>query len=186
MIMRFIKFSIVFLCLLLPLMLVGALLLLFVCPFVPNDKLRLPALFKWWDIVDDYIGRDTSVIKKIYAQGWWSRYCYIALRNPVNYFDYVHMGLHWTGNEIYTLYNKDEDNIGDGTRPGFRHIEVVRRNGLFDRKFFEYYWIYQYPFAKHVCFRFRMGWKIADDNNPPGSVSQWCFVISPWHNYTGK
>lgn len=186
MIMRLIKFSLIFLLLLLPLQLVGAILLLFVCPFVPNDKLRLPSLFKWWDIVDDYIGRDTSVIKKIYAQGWWARYCYIAWRNPNNYFGYIYMGLHWTGDEVYTLYDPSEDDVGDGTRAGFRHIEVVRRNALIDDKYFEYYWIYQYPFAKHVCFRFRLGWKIKDTDNPIGSVSQWVYVISPWHNYSGK
>lgn len=180
--LRFIKFTFIF-SLLVPLMLIGAILLLFVCPFVPNDKLRLPALFKWWDIVDDYIGRDTSVIKKIYAQGWWARYCYIAWRNPINYFDYVYLGLHWTGKEIYTFYNPSDDNVGDTTnaRPGFRYIEISQG----DKIYWEYYLIWLYPFKQDTCLRFRMGWKIGNNKNPANTVSQWCFVISPFKTFSG-
>jgi len=105
MLWRLIKFTLVFLFLLFPLMVAGAIILLFVCPFVPKDQLRLPKLFKIWDIVDDYVGRDTSVIKKIYAEGWWARYCYCAWRNPINWWDYQVMGLHWDGSEVYTHYN---------------------------------------------------------------------------------
>lgn len=184
MLWRLVKFTLVFLFLLFPLMLSGAIILLAVCPFIPKNQLKLPAFCKWFDIVDAWIGRDTSVIKKIYAQGWWARYCYCAWRNPVNYFDYVYMGLKWNGSEVYTKYNPADDDVGDTTnaRPGFRHIEV-KQGG---KEYFEYYWIYQYPFAKHVCFRFRLGHKIGSEDNPPGTVSQWVYVISPWKQYSGR
>ena len=176
----------IFLFLLLPLMIVGAISLLFVCPFMPKTRLQLPVMFKWFDNVDSYIGRDTSVYQMKCMDGWWSRYCYIAWRNPINYFDYQYMGLLWDNTEIYTKYDPADDDVGDGTRAGFRHIEVIRRTPLYDQKYYEYYWIYQYPFAKHVCFRFRLGWKIGSNINNKGSISQWVYVISPWHNYTGK
>lgn len=178
---RFIKHSLVFLFIMLPLMIVGAIVLFPYLPFVPNSQIKLNPLFIWWDNVDSYIDRDTSAYRAICNQGWWARYVYIAWRNPVNYFDYLTMGLLWNSSAIYTKYDPSEDDIGDTTRAGLRHIEVMQ-----DKKnYYEYYWIYQYPFKKYVCMRFRLGWKIKDKNNPPGSVSQWVFVISPWHNYSG-
>ena len=163
-------------------MIIGAIVLLCVCPFMAKDRLQLPWLFRWFDIVDSYIGRDTSVIKSIYAAGWWSRYCYCAWRNPINYFDYQYLGLHWNGAEVYTRYNPAEDNIGDGSRAGLRNIEVLQAN----HNYYEYYWIYRYPMMPSVCFRFRLGWKITNKQNPAGTVSQWVYVVSPFHGFTGK
>jgi len=187
-------FTFLFVCL--PLMLAGTVILLFVCPFMPKDRIRLPYLVRWFDIVDDYIGRDTSVIQKIYAGGWWDRYVYCGWRNSVNYFDYMFLGLRWDGRERYTRYNPAESDIGDGfgQRTGLRYISVEREGHLctcsgqphlINKHYFEYYFIYQYPFAKKVCFRFRLGWKIKDRINLAGTVSQWVFVISPWKRYDG-
>ena len=180
---RLILQTITFFFLLLPLMLIGAIILPFVCPFISKDELQLPALFRWWDNADSYLNRDTSAYKTVCQAGWWSRYCYIAWRNPINYFDYLRMGLIWRGNEVYTTYNPDEDNIGDGFNqiPGWRHIEV-NQNG---KKYWEYYLIYVYPFNKKVCFRWRSGYKIKDKNNPTGTITQWCLVLSPWKEYDG-
>ena len=181
-IIRFIQHLCVFLFVCLPLMLAGTVILLFVCPFMANDRLRLPWLFRYFDIVDDYIGRDTSVIKAIYAKGWWARYVYCAWRNSINFFDYFKLGLLWNGSEVYTKYNPAEDHINTGNTAGFRHIEVMQG----DKSYYEYALVYVYPFAKPYCFYYRQGWKIVNKNNPAGSVSQFCLTANPFCTFTGK
>lgn len=182
---RLIDFMLMFFCFLLPMMIIGAIILLFVCPFMPKDKLQLPKYFRWWDNVDSYIGRDTRVYQSVCQQGWWARYCWLAWRNPINYFDYVHLGLKWNGTELYDVYNSNEDDVGDGTYPGWRHIEVVQYDGKEWKPYFEYYLIYKYPFAPKYCLRFRCGWKIGDNKNKPDTLSQWCLVFNPLMPYTG-
>lgn len=190
MISRFIVHLFTFLFVCLPLMLAGVIVLLFVCPFMPNDRLKLPYMFRWWDIVDAWVGRDTSVIQKIYAKGWWARYVYCAWRNPINYFGYTYLGLHWNGSEIYTKYNPDEDNINTGNETGFRHIEVVQPPAFgvldYDKRYYEYCLVWVYPFAKPRCLYFRYGWKIVNKDNPTGSTSQWVLTINPFCTFTGK
>ena len=172
----------VFLFVLLPLMIAGAIILPFVLPFMAKDNYYLPFWLRWFDNVDGYVGRDTSVYHMICDMGWWARYKWLAWRNPINYFDYRALGLFWKGREVYTFYNPANDNVGDGTRPGFRHIEI-EKDGV---NYFEYYLIYRYPFAQKYCCRFRMGWKIGNNKNPPHSISQWVLVFNPCHPYTGK
>lgn len=181
-IIRFISHALIFLLVCLPMMIAGAILLLFVCLFMPNNRIKLPYIFRFWDIVDGWIGRDTSVIQKIYAEGWWSRYTYCAWRNPVNYFDYFYLGLNWNGSEEYTLYDPAEDDINTGNQQGYRHIEVMQG----DKSYYEYCLVWVYPFAKPRCLYFRFGWKIVNKDNPAGSVSQWVLTINPFCTFTGK
>lgn len=190
MIGRFVRHLCIFLFVCLPLMLAGVVVLLFVCPFMAKDRLQLPRLVKWFDIVDAWIGRDVSVIRKIYAGGWWSRYVYCAWRNPINYFGYYYLGLNWNGAEEYTRYNPAEDKINTGNRQGFRHIEVRQpywdaEMVEWDRKYYEYCLVWVYPFAKPYCLYFRFGWKIVDKNNPRGTTSQWVLTINPFCTFTG-
>jgi len=189
---RLLSHTATFFAYLLPLQLVGAVILLFVVPFLSPDNLRLPYILRWFDSADSYIGRDTSVYAAVCKSGWWNRYTWLAWRNPINYFGYKHNGLNWEGREIYSKFDPKETSVGDASQdhPGFRHIEVmkpvVQDNQISYITYFEYYWIYQYPFAKKVCFRFRLGWKIKDTDNPKGTTSQWVYVISPWKRYSGK
>jgi hypothetical protein len=189
MLSRFIGHALTFLFVCLPLMLAGVVILLFVCPFMAKDRLRLPYIFRWWDIVDDWIGRDTSVIQAIYAKGWWSRYVYCAFRNPINFLGYAYLGLHWNSTEIYTRYNPAEDYINTGNMQGFRHIEVLQGDGtqpFLNKAYYEYCLVWVYPFAKPYCLYARCGWKIVNKNNPAGTVSQWCLTINPFCTFTGK
>ncbi len=183
---RLIKYTVLF-SLILPLQLVGAIALLLVLPFYKG--LKLPFFLRWYDSYDLYSDRDDSVYRSVIDKGWWARYVWLAWRNPLNYFHYHHLGLHWNGHEVYLRHNPDEDNVGDSTNdhPGLRHIEVEQIDDLGNRHtYFEYYWIYVYPFNKKVCFRFRLGHKISDLDNPAGSISQWVYVISPWKKFSGK
>lgn len=161
-----------------PLMIAGAIILAFVVPLTWSfDKYRLPKLFRWFDSADPYVGRDTSTFDRVCEKGVWAKYTWLAWRNPINYFEYRWLGLQWLGSEFYLRHNPDEDNIGDGTKSGMRYIEVSQN----DKRYFEYYLIYQYPFAPQYCLRFRLGWKIKDLNNSLNSISQWCLVFNPFH-----
>jgi len=181
---RFLRHTATFLFILLPLMIAGWILLLITLPYIRAEQRFLPRWLRWFDNADQYVGRDTSVYYMICDSGWWNRYTWLAWRNPINYFHYVYMGLKWKGGEAYLDYDPAGESVGDSSsdHPGFRHIEV-RQNGL---HYFEYYWIYRYPFKRDVCFRYRLGWKISDTKNPPGTISQWVFVISPWKKYSGR
>lgn len=183
---RFICHSIVFLAVCLPLMLLGIIMVAIALLFVSDTEYKFPRIFKWWDNADVWIGRDSRAYQAICAQGKWARYQWLVFRNPMNYFDYQYLGLHWNGHEIYTHYNPKDDDVGDDGRAGFRYIEVVQPCPCgceYFHTYYEYYWIYQYPFAKNVCFRYRLGWKIANNKNEKGTTSQWVFVISPWKSF---
>ncbi len=150
---------------------------------IDNSDMKLPRLFRWWDNVDLYIGRDSSVYRAVCAKGKWARYSWLVFRNPMNYFDYMHLGLKWLGGEYYSHYDPKDNDVGNSTndRPGFKYIEVIQVNATY----YEYYWVYKYAFWPTKCFRFRFGWKIGDNTNKPGTYSQWCLVVAPIFPYWG-
>lgn len=179
----------------LPLYLVGILVMLPFCALYDIGK--MPRIVRWFDSADPYIGRNTEVIDKISAgeytkyslfsipesriQLTLNKYVWLVFRNPLNYFGYVISGLHWVPPIQYTIYDPSEADIGDsgGKRPGFRYIEVE----VAGKTYYEYYLIYAFSPAK--CFRMRLGWKISDNNNPIGTISQDVFVIQPIKSYRG-
>ncbi len=179
---RLFKHIDVFFVVCLPIMLLGIPMVAIALCFVSDTDYKLPRLFRWWDNADLYTGRDTSVYRAVCAKGKWARYSWLVFRNPMNYFDYFYLGFVWTTTGVYVHYNPKNDDVGDGTRPGHRYIEVLLGN----ETYYEYYLIYKYPFAPHYCFRFRTGWKIGDNKNKKGSFTQWCLVLNPFMPYTGK
>lgn len=180
---RFVSHCITFFVACLPLMILGIFIIPIAIMFSDNNSYKLPFLFRWWDCADLYaFGRDTSEYRTIYKQGSWARYKWLCFRNPINYFDYIHLGLLWNGFENYTYYNSKDNDVGDDGRAGFRYIEVLHN----DSYFYEYCWVYRYPFNRKACFRYRMGWKIANNDNPRGTCSQWCLTISPYRYFNGK
>ncbi len=181
-IIRFINHMFIFLFVCLPLMLLGIPMVAIGLSLIYNSDLKLPWFCRWWDNADLYTARNTTSYKEICLRGKWTRYCWLAFRNPMNYFDYAYLGLKWFGNEVYTHYDPKNNDVGDGTRSGFKYIEVVHGREVY----YEYYLIYQFPFWPEKCFRYRMGWKIGDNNNKPFTISQWCLVIAPFFPYTGK
>lgn len=177
---RFIKHLATFLFFVIPLMILGWLILPFVLLFVPKNQIRLPAVFKWFDSVDSYIGRDTSVYQSVCQQGYWARYTWIAFRNPINYVGYKVLGFQFNGTEMYYRYDPKQFDIGDTSREGFRSIEVMKDKNFY----YEYYWIKKWSQTK--CLRIRIGWKIVNNLNPIGSWCQWVLVFQPWKDYSGS
>lgn len=185
---RFLKHLFTFLCVILPLQLLGAIVLLVYLPVhrrirefkVGNSQqktMRLPYLLRWFDNVDIYpdVFRDFSVYYQVFIGSFWNHYIWLAWRNPLNYFGYMILG------EINDLHRPiKDDNIGDGTnqKPGIRIIEEE----INDNTLYEYYYIKKWSSTK--CLRVRIGWKMAGKH--PGQFLQWVFVISPWHSYDGE
>lgn len=172
--LRIMKHSTTFLGLILPLQLFGALILL---PWVYSyDIGKFPKYLRWFDSVDPYIGRDTSVIDSLNkTKSTWLKYCWVAFRNPLNYFGWMVLG-------VRVPANIPDDNIGDATgcQEGFRHLEVVINN----TNYYEYYYIKTYNFMNQKkCIRIRVGWKLAGLTT--GKIAQWVLVVSPFHSYNG-
>lgn len=188
-IFRFVTQLLKFLIVVLPLMIAGWFILAILLLFIPNNDTKLPALFRWFDNVDGYIGRDTSVFDAVCAQGWWARYCWMAWRNPINYFGYMYLGFQFTSGGKYLSVDPSQFNVGDTSQAGFRYIEYEQNDTSIDaimlggKIYYEYCYIKKWSATK--CLRFRFGWKIVNNSNPIGSYCQWVFVFQPHKAYTG-
>lgn len=197
---RFLKHLLVFVCILFPLQVLGALVLLLYLPINRisvvaklvkklSPNIRLPYILRWFDNADIYpdIKRDSSTYVGIWSQGWWAQYCWLAWRNPLNYFGYKILGLDInTGvtvdQKIYT--GQDSLNVGDATgqKSGLFYTEV----GVDDKIYYEYYYIYVYTLptkSTPLCVRFRMGHKLGEITDP--KFCQYVSVISPFHSFRG-
>jgi len=176
-----------FLCISIPLQLIGAVALAAYIPFsnpAGKDKC-LPSALRWFDCADFYFNRDTSTYLRVIAAGKWARYCWLAWRNPINYFNYKYMGFYMDSKAkvTYEYSSSPNEEIGDGTGdvPGL----FVREISCTDGQYYEYYYIYQWP-NMHTCFRFRLGWKIGQRKPLVSGYVQDVFVVSPYHSYDGK
>lgn len=149
-----------------PLEILGWIILLPVCFLSKKDK--LPVILRWFDNADLYIDRDTSTYLNVIKSGWFNRYCWLAFRNPCNYFGYKILG-------FKSNFSIPRSPVGDsaGYVPGLFYIE---HSG-----YYEYYYIKKWSATK--CFRFRMGWKLS--NTDAGDWVQRVFVIQPYKSYTG-
>jgi len=197
--LRFIRWLLTWLLILLPLQLIGAVLLLLYLPVHRalvrrglSQSIKLPFLLRWFDNADLYVGRDTSVYLSKFGDAFWTHYTWLAFRNPLNYFGYVVLGF-VAGDRVLTTFSKfpsinlraDQEHceIGDGSDdvPGLFTAELENN----DKTYFEYYYIKKYNFfGTTKCIRVRIGHKIGS-NTKPGQHCQWVFVISPFHSYDG-
>ena len=150
----------------LPLEVIGWVILLPTC--LLSKENQLPSYLKWFDNADLYLGRDASTYLSVVSSGWWSRYVWLAFRNPCNYFGYKVLG-------FIASFSVPRSSVGDsaGDVPGLFHIE---QSG-----YYEYYYIKKWSSTK--CFRFRMGWKLSDTKS--GDWVERVFVIQPYKSYTG-
>lgn len=116
------------------------------------------------------------------------RFNWLALRNPINYFQYNVLGsrVEDLGNiESYHNYidgvgESGDLEVGDWQYAGVRKIEL-------DSGEWEHYTVYRYPFKPEKCFRARIGHKLG--HNPikhKRSGVQWVCAIQPWKDYRGK
>ena len=162
-----------FLLIQLPLQLIGALVLLPVCYFY--DIGEFPRVFRWFDSADPYIGRDVSVINHVSSLGWTSKYVWTAFRNPTNYFCYRYLGFDFTGKEGYNITGSLDVGDSTGKHEGLKIIELTTG-------YYEY--LYVKKIKDNSCIYLRMGWKISNMNNKPGSYCQQVFTIS-YRSYSG-
>src|SRR6185503_19026858 len=147
----------IFFMVLLPLEIIGWLVLLPVCKYQGTNtnhlSQRLPACLKWFDNADYYVDRDTSTYDAVCQSGWWNRYCWLAWRNPINYFGYVVLGLRVI--EPLVLIDKiGNQSVSDNGTTGLYYAEYE----MDSKVYYEYYYIHKWSATK--CLRFRMGHKI--------------------------
>tara|TARA_R110002126_G_scaffold13516_1_gene58506 strand:+ start:268 stop:879 length:612 start_codon:yes stop_codon:yes gene_type:complete len=198
--MKFIKHILVFFFVKFPLQIIGIPILAVLLLFIPEDREYLPKKFRWWDNHERYtegnIGDDSlsgsSHIRNEWSNptGWLARFYWLALRNPVNYFQYNILGR--VKKSPYTLdvqrvrgfsFPSNKTNpkkwLQVGTHEyntrGWYYQEVT--NG--DDKLWEFYVIY--PLFKKWHFRFRAGWKLGGfySNKKQGDAIQWVFSMTP-------
>ena len=165
----------------------GTIILALYLSFNPEIK-KLPFLLRWFDGADQYFGRNTEVYDKVMRGNAWQKYCWLAWRNPLNYFGYRYLGFKISDKAEIVLDSRIANNsrlqVGDGVNkcPGTVYIEIDS-NGS---KYFEFYKIVKYSFfGSTKCLRIRFGWKIGQDRPIESGYCQWVFVISPFHSYNG-
>lgn len=161
----------------LPLQLIGMIVLLPLCAFYDIGK--LPRVFRYFDSADPFVGRDTSVIDLLNTvpalspyyviNPYWTKYNWLAIRNPLNYFQYSVLGFQFTGKEQMSI--SGDPNVGDNTGkvPGFKHIEM-------DDGHYEYLLVKR--IGQKACIYIRIGHKIGKDDNKAGDWCQKVFTVS--------
>lgn len=169
--LRLLKSLLIFFFVCIPLQLVSGIILLPVCYYLKST--RLPKVLRWFDNADTWVGRDDSVYLTVLASGWWNNYCWLAWRNPLNYFGYKVLGCNIQNSPI-TL-SDGNPNVGNTTEAGYFHQELS--NG-----YYQYYYVKKWSSTK--CLRFRLGWKFSTPNAIPGWY-QFAFTFQPWLDYTG-
>lgn len=190
MIVRFLKHIGIELVVSWPLTIIGVVLLLPVC-YIQNKRgvKQLPTVLKWFDCADWYVNRNTSSITKVIEGGWFNWYYYISIRNPLNYFSYVILGVKIESIESKLVQNRFySDNVkrplevGDTKNAGFQVGEYII-NG---KTYYEYYLVQTYEiFGKIKCLRVRFGHKLGF-NPEIGNYYEYVTVLSPYHTYTGS
>lgn len=200
MILHLLKHAFTFFFIMVPLMITGWLLLPFVLLFTPKDREYLPYYVRWFDNHDYHFPQNSGAFIDGLAGSphhrlsngltsdspWhkllWERYVWLGWRNPVNYFQYKHLGVKIKENKMLDY---------DWSYTGYPNIERINnKNGFYKlyfrnkytgKKGFEYYRVMSVPFFSDThYFRIRFGWKIRSPlDRKAGDVQQWVF-FPPW------
>ena len=192
--MRIIKHLLVLLLVKLPIQFMGIPIVATVLLLRPKVN-RLPSLFKWWDVGDELdrvyglkgdLGYQADMIKKGYdPDGFWSKFNWLALRNPANYFQHHVLGKKFLDAAHFDFHEESEIKgkpVGDWSAPGLRTADVIMKDGS---KIWEYYIVKRYKWFPSKCFRARIGWKIWEDEKPKPTM-QWVFSVIPFKSYKGE
>lgn len=183
MIAQVIKQALVFLFVSIPLQLIGSVVVGAYLLCNPTC-LKLPNMLAWFDGADQYIGRDTSTYDAVMQGSLWTKYCWLAWRNPTNYFNYCVLGFKLDKNNIdfKRSYQVGDPEVGDTTRSGSFYIELY--DLAQNRTAWEYYLIYKW--SSITCLRIRLGYKLDSiDRLIDGQWQQQVFVIQPYKSYSG-
>jgi len=192
--------TIVMVFIVIPLMFVGAFIVLpIVLLFIPEDCEQLPRFARWFDNHDyhypgqsgvnidglagfpNYRKRNNLTKDSGFWHIWFVRIKWLGFRNPVNYFDYNMLGFHVNSPGMYfaTLYEKGDRDVTED-RAGV-HCALVRdcKSG---KKYYTYYRVINLPklldrgILKDKVIRIRMGWKFTPGQYEPGHVYQWVYI----------
>ena len=168
----------------LPLQLLGLPILAVVLLFVPKDKETLPSAFRWWDNYELHLrddgddglsGPDYHRSKWKNPEGWIARFSWLALRNPINYFQYRHLGFQTKKGWTATVENP---NVGTQSYrdAGIRKIKLINGDG---KEYWEWYAVIK--LFGNVHFRARLGYKIGDTTDlADDEWVQWVFSVTPF------
>jgi hypothetical protein len=133
-----------------------------------RDGLSGPAYYRASDLgrletYGPYDGEDLNANHELVSKYelFKSRYDWLALRNPINYFQYDILGAHIDIDDV-VITKGDETN-------NYSEVETEACT------YYEYY--IAKPWLFGFIFRFRMGWKITSTYRP---IQQWVFTLNPF------
>src|SRR5690606_22399774 len=109
--------------------------------------------------------------------GWLARFHWLAIRNPINYFQYKVLGRELSvNNSIKKIKGDLKVGTHDWNTRGYYYQEVENDG----ETLWELYVVY--PLFKNYHFRLRMGWKIGGyfSRRSPGEHMQWVLAITPF------
>jgi len=189
---RFIKHLVIYLAFCLPFMALGCVLLALALPFVKPKQEYLPRWLRWWDNASTYINGhyplgdglsgDPTYRKERAKAGhtnlFWERFYWLALRNPMNYFEVFNLGL--TGYKTTRIESTSPTGRIDRTLiEGYSYTEA--RNPMEKKIAYQYYYVKFYTlFGKRRSIWFRWGWKLPHNLNESWSMEGWVFSLSLW------
>ena len=171
------KHLLVFVFVVLPLILIGIPVLAIVLLFVKRDAVRLPSAFKWWDNHDSYGKPEKNPPDGLSGNptknDWWSRFYWLALRNPLNYFQYRKLGFQHPIPVAHQYYNNGIAYPDGVVQDLFMH----KRYKINGKDYFEIFYIKTFGSSRYL--RLRIGWKI-EQFNYMSPDRQWVFSLTPF------
>lgn len=172
--MKVLKHLLTFLCSVLPATLLGFFVVPVALLFCKKDTYDLPMLFWVWGNNEDGInGYRTVSHFKGDPSGFYSRYMWLAFRNPVHNYK-LSLGKVVNPKETNTKKLIGDIKTSDIGHPGFLYQELSDGS-------WQLYWIKRYG---SKCIRLNVGYKIFDKMKY-GNIfkAQWVLSFSPFHPF---
>lgn len=196
MILGIFKHTLIYLFIVLPLEILGSIILPFVLPFIPKSQEHLPYLVRWFDNHESYYpGQEGQHVDGLagpkahrdkngltenssFIKLYWERYRWLALRNPLNYFQYKHLGVLISEAMMKDyVYSYVGDPYVDGSDPRDGFYKLTFQHKATHKKYFECHRKMTIPFFPNYYMMIRLGWKIRHPlNKKAGDVEQWVFT----------
>lgn len=177
---------------------VGMVVLFIVLPFIPPGASKLPSFLRWFDNADgDGLDGDGAhqvrLEETMFGTTFLKRYWWLAVRNPINYFQHHILGV--KGLKMLdtqkTLKPLDAPavpswiQVGDYSCGGVVKSAMIVRNKIIGHFVADEYYIVQpYKlFGKKLCLRIRIGHKLT--GNYKSNMKPWTFNFHPFKTYRG-
>lgn len=204
MLIKILKHMAIWLCVAIPLELIGIIILAPFLFFYPKHLERLPKFLNWFNNYDSPIYGDQWYVDQNSLNGgdpysWLNRFNWIALRNPINNFAYNYLGYVWKGTEtikeLQTQANVILPKSLETLPPGilmkdWTVITFIDDIGgqfyiEFENGYWQYYKVRSYKiFNNKLCLRISIGWKFKKYwNMQPGELVQFVFTVVPFAKF---